>query len=106
MKGLAPLAVGFVMAVSAVLGIRESARLNELVAFGGSIAGERKVVLAEKKIVGLAYLFRVILTFGVFAGLGVSDERRDYYEQQKANQETDSIDEDAVPSGVHHDQPE
>ena len=105
-QGLAPLAVGFVMAVGAVLGVRESAWLDELVAFRGSIAGEGKVVLAEKKVVGFAYLFGVILAFRVFAGLGVSGEWRDRYEQQKANQGTESLDKDTVLSGVHRGQPE
>ena len=105
-QGLAPLAVGFVMAVGAIFGIRECAGLDELVAFGGSIAGEGKVVLSEKEIVGFADFFGVILALRVFAGLGEGGERRDRYEQQKANQETDSIDEDGVPSEVHHDQPE
>jgi hypothetical protein len=36
----------------------------------------------------------------------VSGERCDRYEQQKANQGTDSVDEDTVRSGVHHNQPE
>jgi hypothetical protein len=103
---MAPLAVGFVVAVSTVFSVRKGAGLNELVAFGGSISGEGKVILSEKEIVGFAYLFGVILAFRVFAGLGVSGERRDRYEQQKANQGTDSVDEDTVRSGVHHNQPE
>src|SRR5208282_1666667 len=74
-QGLAPLAVGFVVAVRAVFGFRESARLNKVVALNGGIARKRQVVFAEKKIVGLSYLISVILALGVFTGLCTGGER-------------------------------
>ena len=55
---LTPLVVGLFVAMAAILRLRKSAGLNELVALDGSIAGQRQVVLAETKIVGLPYLDR------------------------------------------------
>src|SRR5580704_12501612 len=85
---LTPLAVSFVVAMGAVFGIREGTWLNELVALGGSIAGEGKVVFAEKEVVGFADFVRVILAFRIFAGLGVSGEGSGSREQDEAKQET------------------
>ena len=102
MQGLTPLAVGFIVAMRAVFGIWEGARLDELVAFGGSIAGEGEVVLAEKEVIGFAYLFGVILAFGVFAGLGVGGEGSGPQEQDEGKQETSESCEDSAHSRLHH----
>jgi hypothetical protein len=101
-QGLAPLAVGFIVAMRAVFGIREGAGLDELVAFGGRIAGEGKVVLSEKEIVGFAYLFRVILAFRVFVGLSAGREGRGSQEQDEAQQETGESCEDSAHSRLQH----
>jgi hypothetical protein len=86
--------------------LRESAWLDELVALGGSISGKRKVVLAEKEVVGFAYLVRVIFALGVFAGLGVGGERRDRYEQHKGDKDTGGTASSSSRSRGHHRLPE
>ena len=101
-QGLAPLAVGFIVAMGAVFGLWKGARLDELVALGGSIAGEGEVVLAEKKVVGLAYLFGVILALRVFAGLCLGGEGRGSQEQDEAKQETGESCEDSAHSRLQH----
>src|SRR5208282_4590051 len=102
---LAPLAIGFLVAMAAVLGFRESAWLNKIVALDGSIAGEGQIVLAEKKVVGLADFVGVILAFGVFGGLGAGDGRRGSYEAYKGSQETGGTPENSPHLRFHDDLP-
>ena len=61
MQCLAPLPVSLFVAMSTVFGRGKSAGLDKLVVHGGRIARQRNVVLAEKKIVGLACFGRVVL---------------------------------------------
>ena len=96
MQRLTPLVVGFLVAMAAVLGLRKSAGLNELVALDGGIAGERDVVLAETKVVCLRYPVRVVLAFEAFVGLAVGGEPRCSHEQRSASYETGDNPEDSA----------
>ena len=79
MQGLAPLVVGFFVAMATILRFGKSAGLNELVPLNGRIARKRKIVFAETKIVCLPDLIGVVLAFEAWVrlrGLSVESELR------------------------------
>src|ERR1035441_82415 len=71
MQCLSPLVIGLLMAMAAVLGIRESSRLQEIVPLHGGIAGHRDIPTTETEFVSLANLVGVSLAHLSFFRTGV-----------------------------------
>jgi hypothetical protein len=60
-QSLTPLAISFLVTSAAILGSRESSRLDEVIAFDGGVSGRRTFVFAEMEVIVLAYFVRVLL---------------------------------------------
>jgi hypothetical protein len=71
MQGLLPLMIGLLVAVPAVRSIRKGIRLQERVAFDGSISRHRHLAFAEREVVALAYLFGILLALASWSALSV-----------------------------------
>src|SRR5271154_6178539 len=65
MQRLPPLAIGFLVAVGTVFGIRKGARLDEVIALHLHRAWNERLVLAEAKVISLTYLAGVLLALGL-----------------------------------------
>ena len=99
---LTPLVVGLFVAMATILGLRKSTGLNELIAHGGGVAGEREVVLAETKIEGLPCCIGVVLAFRGIGRLCVDCVLHGLRGQCNANQETGGSHEDSAYARIHH----
>src|SRR5271163_3096400 len=64
---LTPLVVGLLVAMCAVAGIGKGARLNEIIAFHLHGPRKKKLILAEAKVIGLAYFVGILLAPGLLA---------------------------------------
>lgn len=71
MQCLAPLVVGLLMAMSAILRVGESSGLNKIIAFDRRIPGHSKLVLTEPVVVGSTNLVCVLFARCVLAGAGL-----------------------------------
>ena len=71
MQCLAPLVIRLLMAMSAILRVREGSGLNEIIAFDRRVPGHSKLVLAEAVVVGSTHLVGVFFARCVLAGAGL-----------------------------------
>src|SRR5580704_16970895 len=99
MQRLAPLVVRLFVTVSAILGLRKSAGLNEIVSVCGGVTGQREVARTEAEIEGLANLFGVVRTIERSVGLHPGAEMHRSQEPGGAHHEADD---DADQARLHH----
>ena len=68
MQCLAPLVVGLLMAMSAILRVGEGSGLNEIIAFNGRIPGHSELIRAKPVVVGSTNLVGVFFARCILVG--------------------------------------
>src|SRR5580698_6228468 len=68
---LAPLVVSLLVAMGAVAGIGKGPRLNEIVPIDPHHPRNKRLILAEAKVIGVAYFVGILLPISVLLAIGL-----------------------------------
>lgn len=101
MQRLAPLAVGFLVAMTAILWRWKRTGLNKLVSLDGCVAGKRYVVFAEAEVIRLPDFVGVIDAVEPVVRLDMGDEPLGSQEAGKASEKRARGNESSTRSRFH-----